>query len=105
MRPARKVVAPAEWQTFDPVGPCRPASDHAADGHVVGRVEERHVGALISEQAAQILTTSRIAAPEAVFTELPQIANLRDRRTGETTVVDLVSGIGCRILEVSMQRV
>src|SRR5262245_922653 len=79
-----------------------PASDHAVDGHVVGWVEERHMGTLTSEQAAQIITTSRIAAPEAVLAELPQIAKLRDSRTGETTLVDRVSGIRCRILKVSM---
>ena len=70
-----------------------PASDDTADRHVVGRVEERHVGSLTVEQTRQIVRISRIATQQAVFAQLPDIPKLRDRRTIEATVVDLVGGI------------
>jgi hypothetical protein len=52
------------------------------------------VSSLTVEQTPQIVRISRIATQQPVFAQLPEISTLRDRRTIEATVVDLVGGVG-----------
>ena len=69
------------------------ATDYTSHRHVIGRIEKRHISLSTIEQVPEIAGASRIATQQAVFTELPQIAKLRDRWTIEAVVIYLVSGI------------
>jgi hypothetical protein len=55
-----------------------PRPTNAADAHVVGRVQERHVGGAVRHQASDVGRRARVAAEQPVRTEQPQVARLAD---------------------------
>jgi hypothetical protein len=73
----------------------RPApTHHAADAHIVRRVQERHVGAAVRHHASDICRRASVAAKQPVRAEHPQFAGLADRTVLQPRRVDTVLRVG-----------
>ena len=78
---------------------------HARDLHVVGRVQERHRRLLVAEQTIQVHRVARISTEEAMRAELPDVTGLAHRRKRKPVSLDVISRVGCALLEVTHERV
>ena len=58
------------------------AADMAVDGHVIGRVGEDQLRLVLSQKGSIDIRIGGIAADQPVFSNLPDIANLCDGRSG-----------------------
>ena len=78
---------------------------HAPDLHVVRRVQERHRRLLVAEQTIQVRHVARISTEEAMRAELPDVTGLAHRRKRKPVSLDVISRVGCALLEVTHERV
>ena len=79
------------------------AAANVAYAHIIGRIEESHVGALAPHQPVQVACFARIAAQQAMLAELPEVIWPGDPGTGKLRRIKLIGGIGCVVLEVGKQ--
>ena len=78
-----------ELAVLDPAG----AADVAVDRHVVGRVGEDHLRALVAEQPVVGRGLEGVAADHPMRAEVPDIADLGDRRSCRDLRQPIVAGI------------
>ena len=79
----------------------RPApTHHAADAHIVRRVQERHVGAAVRHQASDVCRRASVAAEQPVRAEHPQVARLADRIVLQPLGLDAVLRVGGIIFKI-----
>ena len=81
------------------------ATDDIADANVVGRIEERHGGAVGADEPVDGVRIPRITAQDAVTAQFPEIARLAHSSGRGPCGVDGVSRIGGGVLEVRCELV
>jgi hypothetical protein len=69
-------------------------ADHAADAHIVRRVQERHLGAAVRHQASDVCRGASIPTEQLVVAEHPQVARLADCTVLQPRAVDIVLRVG-----------
>src|SRR5712671_677927 len=81
------------------------ATDNIAHFLVVWRVQERHRRTGVAHQARQIVRLACIPTQQAVRSKMPKIAGLTHRSRVGPLGIEVVTRIGCILLEIDRQLV